>query len=228
MKKTLLVASVLASVATNGAMADMMYSTSFEDVNDLGEKYYDTGDAAVDHWLANNDGEAAVNGVGFNAWYGNTRDGVGLTDGDYVGVTDYASPGSMYDGVQAYQMSDTDGMMSLIFDDFGSGVNFSVAVWLKGTGYESDDMLDISYGADVIYHLGDGADNGDAMEAAAGTWMLIEGTNVSGQLTISFDSNSGSEALYIDAVNIWTGAVPAPGALALLGLAGIASRRRRR
>ena len=58
--------------------------------------------------------------------------------------------------------------------------------------------------------------------------MIIEGSGVSGQLSVNFDSNSGSEAVFIDAVNIWTGDVPAPDALALLGLAGLASRRRRK
>ena len=71
---------------TGTATADLLWFTSFEDTNDLGGKYYDTGDSAVDHWLSNNPGEAAVNGDGFSAWYGSTG-GVGLTDGDYVGVT---------------------------------------------------------------------------------------------------------------------------------------------
>ncbi|MBT4583969.1 MAG: hypothetical protein HOC93_02690, partial [Phycisphaerae bacterium] len=162
------------------------------------------------------------NGDGFNAWYGNTRDGVGLTDGDYVGVTNYGSQG-FYDGDQGYQMSDTDGMMSLFFDDYGSDVNFSVAIYIASTGYESDDSLSIMYGGTTIASFGE-----LELEGSAGTWMLIEGSGVSGQLSINFDSNSGTEAVFIDAVNIWTGAIPAPGALALLGLAGLASRRRRK
>jgi MYXO-CTERM domain-containing protein len=222
MKKSLLVASILASVTASGAMADMLYTQSFENTDWLGGKYFDTGDAAVDHWLTNNAGEATVNGDGFNAWYGNTRDGVGLTDGDYVGVTNYGSQG-FYDGDQGYQMSDTDGMMSLFFDDYGSDVNFSVAIYIASTGYESDDSLSIMYGGTTIASFGE-----LELEGSAGTWMLIEGSGVSGQLSINFDSNSGTEAVFIDAVNIWTGAIPAPGALALLGLAGLASRRRRK
>jgi len=220
--KTLVLSSLLVAFAAGTASADMLYSQSFENTDWLGGKYYDTGDAAVDHWLTNNAGEAAVNGDGFNAWYGNTRDSVGLTDGDYVGVTSYGSQG-FYDGDQGYQMSDTDGMMSLFFDDYGSDVNFSVAIYIASTGYESDDSLSIEYGNTVIASFGE-----LELEGSAGTWMLIEGSGVSGQLSVNFDSNSGSEAVFIDAVNIWTGDVPAPGALALLGLAGIASRRRRR
>ncbi|MDP7008662.1 MAG: hypothetical protein QGI78_03730 [Phycisphaerales bacterium] len=223
MKKTILTTSLLAAFATSPALAEMLYTQSFEDESWLGGKYYDTGDAAVDHWLVNNDGEAAVNGTGFAAWYGNTRDGVGLTDGDYVGVTNYAgNVGAYYDGSQGYQMSDTDGMMSLVFDDYGSDVNFSVAIYINSTGYESDDSLSVMYGDSVIASFGE-----LELEGSAGAWMLIEGSG-SGQLSINFDSNSGSEAVFVDAVNIWTGAIPAPGALALLGLAGLASRRRRR
>ena len=223
--KTLVLTGLFVALAAGTASADMLYSQSFENTDWLGGKYYDTGDAAVDHWLTNNAGEAAVNGDGFNAWYGNTRDGLGLVDGDYVGVTTYTGGGvgAYYDGVQGYQMSDTDGMMSLFFDDYGSDVNFSVAIFIASTGYESDDSLSIMYGDTTIAAFGE-----LELEGSAGTWMLIEGSGVSGQLSVNFDSNSGTEAVFIDAVNIWTGDVPAPGALALLGLAGLASRRRRK
>jgi MYXO-CTERM domain-containing protein len=208
-----------------------LYSQSFEDPSDLGAKYFDTGDAAAFHWLTNNEGEAAVNGAGFNAWYSpfDPPDDVGLTDGDYVGVTTYTGGGvgSYYDGSQGYQMSDTDGTMGLTIDDFGASVNVSFAIFLASTGYEDADYLTVTYGDDVLLQLGDGADGGLAMETAAGTWMFIEAYDVTGSLVIAFGSNSGSEAVFIDAINIWTGAIPAPGALALLGLAGLASRRRR-
>ena len=75
--KTLLVTGLLASFITGSASADLLWYTSFEDVNDLGGKYYDYGDVSTDHWLTNNEGEAAVNGDGFSAWYGSTG-GVGL------------------------------------------------------------------------------------------------------------------------------------------------------
>lgn len=222
--KTLVVTGLLATFAASTASAEMLYFQSFEDESYLGGKYYDTGDAAVDHWLTNNDGEAAVNGDGFNAWYGNSRDSVGLTDGDYVGVSNYTgSTGSMYDGSNAYQMSDTDGVMSLIFDDYGSGVNVSLAIFIANTGYESDDSLSIMYGDTTIASYGE-----TELEGNAGSWLFFEASDVAGQLSVSFDSNSGSEAVFIDAVSIFTGAIPAPGALALLGVAGIATRRRRK
>ncbi len=222
--KTLALTGLFVAFAASTASAGILYSQSFEDTSWTGGKYYDTGDAAVNHWLVNNPGEAAVNGDGFNAWYGNTRDGVGLTDGDYVGVTNYSgNVGAFYDGAQGYQMSDTDGMMSLFFDDYGSDVNFSVAIYINSTGYESDDSLSVMYGDTVVASYGE-----LELEGSAGSWLLIEGSGLSGQLSVNFDSNSGSEAVFIDAVNIWTGDVPAPGALALLGIAGLAARRRRK
>ncbi len=228
--KNLALTGLFVALAAGTTSAEILYSQSFEDTSYLGGKYYDTGDASLFHWLTNNAGEAAVNGAGFNAWYSPfDSPGVGLTDGDYVGVTNYTgNTGGMYEGLAAYQMSDTDGVMGLDIDDFGAGVNVSFAIFLNSTGYEDTDYLTISYGNDVLLQLGDGADGGVAMETAAGTWMFIEAFDVSGNLSIEFASNSGTEAVFIDDINIWTGAVPAPGALALLGLAGIASRRRRK
>ena len=227
--KNLVLAGLFATLTAGTASAELLYSQSFEDPSGLGAKYFDTGDATTFHWLTNNEGQAAVNGVGFNAWYApyDPASG-GLTDGDYVGVTDYAgNVGAFYDGVQGYQMSDTDGTMGLTIDDFGAGVNVSFAIFIATTGYEDADYITISYGDDILLDLGNGDDGGLAMEEAAGTWMFIEASDVSGSLEIAFGSNSGSEAVFIDAINIWTGAIPAPGALALLGLAGLASRRRR-
>ena len=237
MKNSLLVASALAAVATSGAIADIVYSQSFENTDWLGGKYYDTGDATVDHWLLNNSGEAAVNGDGFSAWYeAFDPPSVGLTDGDYVGVTNYGSQG-FYDGDQGYQMSDIDGFMELHFDGYeGSATSVSIAIYIADTGYEAADSFSIHWGSDpvngTLYSLdgeeGDG--NGSVLEDASGAWMFLEfdvSTLGEGHLHVRGASNSGSEAYFIDAVSIY-GDVPAPGALALLGLAGLASRRRRK
>ncbi len=235
--KKVLVAGLLASFATSGAMAGVIYSQSFENIDWLGDKYYDTGDAAVDHWLVNNPFEAAVNGDGFSAWYeAFDPASVGLTDGDYVGVTNYGSQG-FYDGDQGYQMSDIDGFMELHFDGYeGSATSVSIAIYIADTGYEAADNFSIHWGSDpvngTLYSLdGTGGDgNGSVLEDASGSWMFLEfdvSTLGEGHLHVRGASNSGSEAYFIDAVSIY-GAVPAPGALALLGLAGLASRRRRK
>ena len=237
--KRLLATGLFASMITGTATADLLWSTSFEDTNDLGDKYYDYGDAAVDHWLTNNEGQAAVNGDGFSAWYGSTG-GVGLTDGDYVGVTNYTGGGmgSYYDGSQGYQMSDTDGIFELHFDGYeGNATSISIAIYIADTGYEAADNFSIHWGADpdngTLFELdGNGGDgNGSDLEDASGTWMFLEfdiSDLGSGHLHVRGESNSSTEAYFIDAVSIYGSAIPAPGAIALLGLAGIASRRRRR
>ena len=235
--KTLALTGLFVALSAGTASAGMLYSQSFENTDWLGGKYYDTGDATQNHWLINNAGEAAVNGDGFSAWYeAFDPASVGLTDGDYVGVTNYGSQG-YYDGDQGYQMSDIDGFMELHFDGYeGSATSVSIAIYIADTGYEAADNFSIHWGSDpvngTLYSLdGTGGDgNGSVLEGASGSWMLLEfdvSTLGEGHLHVRGASNSGSEAYFIDAVSIY-GDIPAPGALALLGLAGLASRRRRK
>jgi len=224
--KKLVLAGLLASLAAGTASAEILYSQSFEDESWLGGKYYDTGDSNVNHALINNVGEAAVNVDGLSAWYtAFDPPGVGLTDGDYVGVTNYTGGGvgSYPDGSQGYQMSDTDGIMSLISDEYAGATNVSLSIFIADTGYESADSVTITMGGVELFNS-----SGDDLELVSGTWIEINAAVSGGSLDISFASNSGSEALYIDAIVIEGAAIPAPGALALLGLAGIASRRRRK
>lgn len=211
------------------AMGDVLYSTSFENPDALGGKYYDTGDPNVAHDLVNNDGEAWVDVDDMNAAYiPFDSPGVGLTDGDYVGVTSYTGgTGGFYDGVQAYQMSDTDGIMTLTSDVFDTADFVTMALFIADTGYEDQDWITVTMGGVELYSIGGTDDGGLAMEEASGVWFLVSGAVSGGALEISFASNSGSEALYIDAISIEGSAVPAPAALALLGLAGFARRRRR-
>ena len=224
--KKLVLAGLLASLAAGTASAEILYSQSFEDESWLGGKYYDTGDSNVNHALINNVGEAAVNVDGLSAWYtAFDPPGVGLTDGDYVGVTNYTGGGvgSYPDGSQGYQMSDTDGIMSLISDEYAGATNVSLSIFIADTGYESADSVTITMGGVELFNS-----SGDDLELVSGTWIEINAAVSGGSLDISFASNSGAEALYIDAIVIEGAAIPAPGALALLGLAGIASRRRRK
>jgi len=222
---TMFVAGILASVTAGGAVADMLYSQGFEDDSWLGGKYFDVSGETGGHYLTNNVGEAAVTGPGFGVWMTND----GLADGDYVGVTNYTgNTGGMYEGNNAYQMSDTDGMMQLIFNDYdlNTEVNISLAIFIATTGYEDADSLNVWFGSDTLLQLGGGSDGGVALEDASGIWILIEATGT-GSLSIAFESNSASEAVFIDAISISTGEIPAPGVLALLGIAGLAQRRRR-
>lgn len=208
------------------AMGDVLYSQSFENTDALGGKYFDTGDADVAHDLVNNAGEAWVDVDGMNgAYIPFDTPGVGLTDGDYVGVTTYGPGG--YEGDQSYQMSDTDGVMTLTSDAYATADYVSLAIFIADTGYEDADWITITMGDLSLYNIGGTDDGGLAMEDASGVWIVVSGAVSGGALQISFASNSGSEALYIDAISIEGAAVPAPAALALLGLAGFARRRRR-
>ncbi len=234
--KILLVATLFTSFIAGSVTADILYEQGFEDTSWLGGKYFDYSGETGDHWLTNNTGESWVNGPGFSAW----ADGDGLADGDYIGVTDYTGGGlgSWYEGSQGYQISDTDGDFELHFDGYeGYADTVSLAVFIADTGYEAADNFSIHWGADpvngTLFDLdGNGGDgNGSDLEDASGVWMFLE-FDVSGlgagHLHLSVANNSGSEIIFIDAVTITGGVIPAPGALALLGLAGIASRRRRR
>jgi MYXO-CTERM domain-containing protein len=235
MRKSFVVAGILSTFVAGGAMAELLYSESFEDPDMLGGKYYDTQDVATDHWLFNNDGEAAVNGANSFSTYYISTGGVGLGDGDYFGVTDYTGGGvgSYYDGVQGYQMSDVDGIAELHFTGYeGAADLVTVAIFIASTGWESADFLSFHYGDDDLTGglAGDlNLWNEPDLEDNGGVWLNLSFTPSSeGHFHIAFASNSGTEAVFVDAVNIYSGAIPAPGALALLGLAGLASRRRRK
>ena len=223
MRVKMIVAATAALGLGTVAMGDVLYSTSFENTDALGGKYFDLGDAAVAHDLVNNDGEAWVDVDGMNAAYiPFDPPGVGLGDGDYVGVTTYA-PGGIYDGDQHYQMSDTDGIMTLTSDVFDTADFVTLALFIADTGYEDQDWITVTMGSVTLFELGNVGDGGLEMEVAAGVWFLVSGAVSGGALEISFASNSGSEALYIDAISIEGAAIPAPAGLALLGLAGFRS-----
>lgn len=122
MKKITLLAALLMGAVSFAQIA----GTSFEEPAAFPGKYTDTGDPNVAHDLINNTDEPLVNftstggELGFNASYVpyDTPD-VGLTDGDFVGVTDFTpSPTVLFtDGDKGYQMNDIDGNMIVEFDE---------------------------------------------------------------------------------------------------------------
>jgi len=191
-------------------VGNLLY-TSFEEPL-IGNQYTDLGDPLVNHQLVNNVDEAMVEWtasgaeMGFTAWYINTHDSVGLTDGDYVGITDYTgSVGSFPEGVQGYQMSDCDGMMMVQFDTvFNSGAwNVSVDMFIASTGWESADLVKVEIIVDggVVISVMDttGSDIDDL--GIEGAWFnLIQELDGYSEATlqISLDSNAGTEELYID------------------------------
>ncbi len=187
--------------------------TSFEEPLE-GSQYADTGDPLVDHELLNNDGQSMVSWVstgaemGFTAYYFNTRDDVGLTDGDYVGATSYTGTvGAFPDGVQGYEFSDCDGMMQVVFDQAsGSGTwNVSLDIFIQSTGWESDDAIVIDVvvdGGEVLAILDTTGQDVDDLDSEGAWFNLVKDLTgyTEATLRVALDSNSGSEAIYIDNV----------------------------
>ncbi len=227
------------AAAANAGVAGLIAGTSFEE-GISAQQYMDTGDASVDHDLVNNAGQSDVDFVstggemGFDAYYRNTRGDVGLTDGDFVGVTNFTGTvGAFTDGVQGYEMSDADGTMGMSFDtvNFVGSWNVSLDLYVQTTGYESDDSI-------RIWITGDGGVT-DLMNTAGsdindlgieGAWMNLSfdlSLYTNATLHVELESNSGSESIYLDNVQ-FTSTIPAPGAVALLGLGGLVATRRRR
>lgn len=121
MKKITLIAALFVGAVSFAQVA----GTSFEEPEAISGKYTDTGNPSVAHPLLNNAGEPLVNYVsvggelGFLAYYVpyDTPD-VGLTDGDFVGVTSFTPSSTVLftDGANGYQMNDLDGNMIVEFD----------------------------------------------------------------------------------------------------------------
>ncbi|MAY22949.1 MAG: hypothetical protein CMC74_09230 [Flavobacteriaceae bacterium] len=220
--KRLLLSALFISGAISFATGQVAY-TSFEEPVVAGQ-YTDTGDAGVAHDLINNAGESEVDftsagtEMGFDARYEpyDTPD-VGLTDGDFVGATDFTGDvGAYTDGVQGYQMSDTDGNMILEFDvvDFSGFTSNSVSLdyFINATGYEGDGTLnesgsdrmriyvkDLTNSTEIDLLNTEGSDINDL--AIEGTWntataVIPDGINA--QLVVEVRTNAGSEALYLD------------------------------
>ncbi|WP_425072298.1 ExeM/NucH family extracellular endonuclease [Sagittula sp. S175] len=163
--------------------------------------------------LASVDSTAASAGLlGYDLTWVNTRGDVGLSDGDYIGVQSFTGDvGSFSDGVQGYELSDSDGLLRLSFDAMDltaiGELTFSIDAFLNSTGYESDDLLKIYIATDqgdVTLIDTTGQDIDDL--GIEGTWMTLAatvGADVNtAQLIVEFDSNAASEALYVDNIFI--------------------------
>jgi hypothetical protein len=242
----LLTVAGLATAASAGGQ--VIAFTSFENAF-VGDQYMDTGDASVDHDLVNNAGQSVVDfiadgvEIGFDSFYFNSRDDVGLTDGDFVGATDFTGTvGAFTDGVQGFQLQDPDGTMRTTFDTVtsplgapGGRVDFQwsmcIDYFVQETGWEDNDRVRIWVDADgteidIINTMGTDID--DLGIEGAWTTGFVDLTGfVNVTLMVELESNSGSESLYLDNIVFKTG-IPAPGALAFLGLGGLAAARRRR
>ena len=200
-------------------------STSFEEPEAIDGNYIDTGDATMSHDLIDNVGEPFVNytatgeELGFSAFYvPYDNPGIGLTDGDSVGVTSF-SPGSNHpfpDGLQGYKISDVDGNFILEFDEFeltGIDAEIFINYFIADTGFEGDGTENTSGSDRVRIYLKNLTDNTeqDILNSTGknindlglqGTWQ--EG-NVSlsdigsfYQLIIEVRCNASTEAFFFD------------------------------
>lgn len=200
--------------------------TSFEEPEVLysDSEYLDIGNPAENHTLQNNSEQPIVNyesvggELGFQSYYYNTRNGVGLTDGDYVGVTNNVDDvGTFSDGSQGFVISDADGYMVTTLDTVDISAYNSVLVildyFLVETGWENNDILRIWLVLDGTIELDLINTEGTDIDSLAieGSWMSIS-QRVTGynKLNVKFglDCNAETEALYIDNIHIYENLTP--------------------
>ena len=188
--------------------------TSFEDPFTISSvKYTDAGDGSVDRYLWNNMNQPHVSHnqssgseMGFSLYY-ESNGGVGLTDGDYFGTVNYTGTvGNFTDGDNGYQMSDVDGITTLILDSVNAEyVNFDM--FLQDTGYETSTPIDYlvilfnGTNSQVQIVNTTGYDIDADFQSYLGNWTSVV-TDISsagaGSLEVTFSSNAATESLFLD------------------------------
>jgi len=201
--------------------------TSFEEPEAIGGQYTDLGDPAIAHDLINNDGEPIINytsiggELGFSASYvPYDTPGVGLTDGDFVGVTTFAPTGNdpFPDGEKGYEISDVDGNFILEFDEVEFlewpghvYLNYFIAdEGFEGDGTENESgsdririyVKDLTNNTEIDILNSTGSDINDL--GLQGTWQDGEmdlDSNAIYQLVIEVRCNSANEAFFFDNIH---------------------------
>ncbi len=216
---------LLALIATTASFAQIWMS--FEEPDVFSSEYTDTGDATIAHDLLNNIDEPLVNftttggELGHNASYSPyDTPGDGLTDGDFVGVTEITptTADPFPDGLQGYQISDVDGNFLLEFDTVDTGVNgvhaLTMDYFIADTGFEGDGTVnepgsdrlriyvkDLTNSTEIDILDTTGNDINDL--AIQGSWISAN-VDLSGlggatvQLVIEARTNAGTEAFFFD------------------------------
>ena len=215
----------MALIATTTSFAQIW--TSFEEPAVFSSEYTDTGDATIAHDLLNNTNEPLVDFIttggelGYNASYSPyDTPGDGLTDGDFVGVTESTPTAAdpFPDGLQGYQISDVDGNYILEFDTVDTGTNnvnsMSMDYYIADTGYEGDGTSNSS-GSDRLRIYIKDLTNTAEIDILDTTGMDINDLEIQGfwissnldlsglggaivQLVIEARTNSGAEAFFFD------------------------------
>lgn len=238
MKSKTFVAVVVAASAAGMANANQVFQESFESApgttytmsNQFDDGFFDFFDrysvpdnvnAARDDFQVGWDGSFGIMGQDFDG------DGFAITQSVTIGNIDITgltalnmtiAVGALDDepNFNNYEAADGDGMMIFATIDAGSDVligRFSPPASGAGNLYLDTDFDGVGDGVSLTRALTDFS-------------FAISGTGSSLSLRIEMTSTSSFEMFAID--NVRLDAVPAPAALALLGLAGLAGTRRRR
>ena len=202
------------TLATGCSGSYVVAHTSFEDPFTISSvKYTDTGDDSVDRYLWNNlnqphvsHNQSSGSEMGFSLYY-ESNGGVGLTDGDYFGTVNYTGTvGNFTDGNNGYQMSDVDGVTTLILDSVNAEyVNFDM--FLQNTSYETSTPIDYlvilfnGTNSQVQILNTTGYDIDGDFQSYLGNWTSVV-TDISsagaGTLEVTFSSNAATESLFLD------------------------------
>ena len=212
----------LIGASAGEVQADVIKMESFE-MNSPAETYTDPIDPSIDHFLTNQPDQALVAYEGWSVRYRNTRNGVGLTDGDVFGVGQ-SGPSTWADGLQGYRLNDTDGAIDLLFDPVNQANTIHLSLFITDAAWEENDFIQISWGSQTILDTS-GLDIDELN--LEGRWLEFSTTSRQFEaLRITVDTNANDEGVFVDHIR-WSQTVPTPGSLALLGL-GLARSRRRR
>ena len=198
-------------------LINVPYSTSSADNIDgtygpfvtPGTYTWDAGASGFTTSYSLNSFTASVTGsdTGYDAYYVSTGS-VGLTDGDYVGVTSYSTTvGSFTEGTQGYQMSDTDGIVMMNTSTVSDVDSISLDLFVQSTSWETSDYITVSFVGTTTTVLLDtnGYDIDLDFPTYEGAWTTVSGAvSGTGYLSVAFSSNAATESIYLDNIMFYS------------------------
>ncbi len=216
-------------LATAGS-ASAQFLQDFETPGGYTTSTPEFSDGFGDFWMRTDD-------AGSGSTYGSFVDYSSGSDGSYFAGMDLDGEGASLPLTITFDAFSIDGLTDLVF-------SADLAEDQDGTNedYDLSDFVDFEYNVDNtgwvnIYSVtGDGVSDFNSEPRVNGvfvtdTWAtfsqaLAGVTGSSMQIRVVWNLNSGDEDLAID--NLTVTGIPTPGAMALLGVAGLAGLRRRR